>query len=44
MYSQFLFQQKQVVYLQAVKKEMHLSLSQLKNTAEIPKVTDPETS
>ncbi|KAG0616647.1 hypothetical protein M758_5G131400 [Ceratodon purpureus] len=36
MYSQFLFQQKQVAYLQEVKKELHTSLSQLRNTAEIP--------
>lgn len=39
MYSQYLFQQKQVVYLEAVKKDLQISLSQLKNTAEIPKVT-----
>jgi hypothetical protein len=37
MYSQYLFQQKQVVYLEQVKKDLQLSLAQLKNTAEIPK-------
>lgn len=44
MYSQYLFQQKEVVYLESVKRELQTSLSQLKNTAEIPKVAIPKTA
>ena len=44
MYSQYMFQQKQVNYLETVKKELQISLSQLNNTAEIPKVNKSETS
>lgn len=40
MYSEYMFQQKQVTYLEAVKKDLQVSLAQLKNTAEIPKVTN----
>lgn len=39
MYTQYLFQEKQGVYLENVVKDLQTSLSQLTNTAEIPKVS-----
>jgi uncharacterized protein (UPF0305 family) len=37
MYTRYLFQEKQTVYLESVVKDLQTSLSQLTNTAEIPK-------
>lgn len=38
MYTRYLFQEKQTVYLENVVKDLETSLTQLTNTAEIPKV------
>lgn len=44
MYTQYLFQEKQTVYLEQVNKDLHTSLTQLNNTAAIPKVTNHSAS
>jgi hypothetical protein len=38
MYTQYLFQDKQILYLEQVKEDLQTSLTQLNNTATIPQV------